>query len=323
MRKPRTLLAFSICLAALASTAHAADPWPTKPIKLVVPYTPGGLTDVLARLIANKAGATLGQPIVVENKPGASTVIGAEYVAKSAPDGYTLLMPGTTTLTTNPIMMKKLPYKASDFAPVALVGMVPYIAVAHPSVPANNVQELVAYAKANPGKLTFSNSGQGSSSHLVGAMFATATGTKLTDIPYKGSAPALGAVLSGEVSLSFDGVTLYIPHIKAGKLKAIAVTGETRVPALDNVPTLVESGYKDAVAQAWFGIAAPSATPREVVVKINDAVQKAMREPDVVAKLREFNAYVEPRSAEAFGELLQREATLWTRVIAPLNLQVE
>ncbi len=320
----RILPVLTLSLAAVvAPLAQAADPWPTKPIKLVVPYTPGGLTDVLARLIAQKAGTHLGQPVVVENKPGASTIIGAEYVAKSAPDGYTLLMPGTTTLTTNPLLLKKLPYKASDFAPVALVGVVPYIAVAHPSVPASNVQELVAYAKANPGKLTYSTSGQGTSSHLVGELFAAATGAKLTDIPYKGTAPALTAVLSGEVSMTFDGVTLYIPHVKAGKLKAIALTGERRLPALDSVPTLVESGYKDAVATAWFGIAAPAATPRPVIQRLNEAVQRAMAEPDVVAKLRELNAYVEPRSAEAFGELLQREAALWGRIIAPLNLKTD
>jgi tripartite-type tricarboxylate transporter receptor subunit TctC len=206
---------------------------------------------------------------------------------------------------------------------VALVGVVPYIAVAHPSVPASNVQELVAYAKANPGKLTYSTSGQGTSSHLVGELFAAATGAKLTDIPYKGTAPALTAVLSGEVSMTFDGVTLYIPHVKAGKLKAIALTGERRLPALDSVPTLVESGYKDAVATAWFGIAAPAATPRPVIQRLNEAVQRAMAEPDVVAKLRELNAYVEPRSAEAFGELLQREAALWGRIIAPLNLKTD
>lgn len=320
----RTLIATTLTLAALlAPAAHAADPWPTKPIKLVVPYTPGGLTDVLARVVGQKAGATLGQPIIVENKPGASTLIGAEYVAKSAPDGYTLLMTGTTTLTTNPLLMKKLPYKVADFTPVALVGMAPFIAVAHPSVPANNLQELLAYAKANPDKLTYSTSGQGTSSHLVAAMFAAATGTKLRDVPYKGSGPALNAVLSGEVSMTFDGVTLYIPYVNTGKLKAIALTGDHRLPALDKLPTLAESGYKDAVATALFGIVAPAGTPRPVIHQVNAAVQRAMADPEVVARLRDFNAYVEPRSAEAFGELLQREAELWGRIIAPLNIQLD
>lgn len=320
----RTLIATTLTLAALlAPAAHAADPWPTKPIKLVVPYTPGGLTDVLARIVGQKAGTTLGQPIIVENKPGASTLIGAEYVAKSAPDGYTLLMTGTTTLTTNPLLMKKLPYKVADFTPVALVGMVPFIAVAHPSVPANNLQELVAYAKANPDKLTYSTSAQGTSSHLVGAMFAAATGTKLRDVPYKGSGPALNAVLSGEVSMTFDGVTLYIPYVNTGKLKAIALTGDHRLPALDKLPTLAESGYKDAVATALFGIVAPAGTPRPVIHQVNAAVQRAMADPEVVARLRDFNAYVEPRSAEAYGELLQREAELWGRIIAPLNIQLD
>ena len=244
-------------------------------------------------------------------------------MAKSPADGYTLLMSGTTTLSTNPILIKKLSYKASDFTPVALIGMVPFIAVAHPSVPAGNLKELVAYAKANPDKLTYSSSGTGTSSHLVGEMFESATGTKLRDIPYKGTSPALTAVLSGEVSMTFDGVTLYIPHIQSGKLKPIALFGEQHVPAIDQVPTMVEQGYKDAVALAWFGLVAPTGTPREAVDRVNDAVRKALSEPELVTKLREFNAYIEPRSAAAFGELIQRESTLWGRVLTPLNLQLD
>ncbi len=317
-----------LVLATLVSTgvmlpAKAADAWPSKPIRLIVPYTPGGLTDVLARLVAQKASETLGQSIVIENKPGASTAIGATYVATSPADGYTLLMSGTTTMSTNPILKKDLPYKADDFVPVALVGRVPFIAVAHPSVPAGNLRELVAYAKANPDKLTFSTSGQGTSSHLVGAMFQSVTGTKMRDIPYKGTSPALTAVLSNEVSMTFDGVTLYIPHIQSGKLKGIALFGEARVPALDKLPTMVEEGYRDAVAMAWFGIVAPKGTPGAVVERLNQAVSKALLEPDVKKRLQEFNAYVDPLSPAEFNELLKRESSLWTRTIGPLNIQMD
>lgn len=316
-------LSIALILGALAAAPAAAqETWPVKPIRIVVPYTPGGLTDILARLVAQKASATLGQAIVVENRPGAGTAIGAEFVAKAAPDGYTLLLTGTTTLTTNPILIKKLSYKVSDFTPVALVGMVPFIAVAHPSIPANNLKELVAYAKSNPGKISYSTSGQGTSSHLVAALFESVTGTKLTDVPYKGTNPALLAVLSGEVGMTFDGVTVYIPHVQAGKLKAIALLDEKRMNALDKVPTMVESGYKDAVARAWFGILAPANTPKIAISRMNEAVQKALSEPDVIAKLREVNAYVEPRSPEAFAEFLARESALWTQIIAPLNIQL-
>jgi tripartite-type tricarboxylate transporter receptor subunit TctC len=314
----------AICIATCAAIpVRAADVWPSKPIRIIVPYTPGGLTDVLARLVAQKAEKALGQPIVVENKPGAGTAIGASYVATSAADGYTLLMSGTTTYTTNPILKKSLPYKTSDFVPVALVGRVPFVAVAHPSIPANNLKELVAYAKANPGKITFSTSGQGTSSHLVSAMFQSVTGTTMRDIPYKGSNPALLAVLSNEVVMTFDGVTNYVPHLQAGKLKGIALFGESRLPILSDLPTMVEEGYGDAVAMAWFGILAPSGTPRAVIERINSAVSKALLEPDVKKRLQESNAYVEPRSPEGYSELLKRESEVWSRIIEPLNLQLD
>lgn len=253
----RRLLLLALC--APAAVLAQAQAWPARPIKLVVPYPPGGLTDVLARLVSQKASEQLGQPIVVENRPGASTIVGAEQVAKAAPDGYTLLMAAATTLTTNPLLFRKLPYKPADFAPVALVGTVPFVLAAHPSVPAKDIREFVAHARANPGLLTFSTVGQGASSHLVGEMFKGTTQTTLRDIPYKGSAPALTAVLSGEVHTTFDGITNYLPHARTGKLKLLAVFSEQRVPAADTIPTMVESGYPDAMAYSWFGIVAPSA----------------------------------------------------------------
>jgi tripartite-type tricarboxylate transporter receptor subunit TctC len=324
MQLRRTFLCLSIGAALAASTAaHSAETWPNKPIRLIVPYAPGGLTDILARVVAQKASVTLGQPILIENKPGASTSIGASFVAKAPADGYTLLMAAATTLSTNPLLFKKLSYSASDFTPVALVGTVPFIAVTHPTALPGNLKDLIAYAKANPGKVTYSTSGQGSSSHLVGKMFEAATGVTLTDVPYKGSSPAFQAVLSGEVAMTFDGVTLYTQHIQSGRLKAVAVFGESRLPMFDKVPTMVEQGYRDAVARSWFGIVAPAATPRDVVGRVNEAVRKALTEPDVVARLRDFDVYVEPRSPEAFGEFMQRESALWSRFIEPLNIRLD
>lgn len=296
--------------------------YPSKPVRLIVPYPPGGLTDVVARLLGQKAGTLLGQPVVVENRPGASTIIGAELVAKSAPDGYTLLMAANTTLATNPMVFKSLPYKVSDFAPVAIASKVPQILAAHPSVPANTVQELVAYSKANPGKVAFATNGQGSSSHLLGELFKFLTGADMRDIPYKGSAPMLAALLAGEVALSFDGMPNYVPHIRAGRLKGLGLFSEARVPAIQDVPTFPELGYKEAALYYWFGVVAPSATPRPIVERLNSVFNESLQTQEVKDKVRAASAYVEPSTPEAFGAMIKREADLWERVAKPLKIQM-
>jgi tripartite-type tricarboxylate transporter receptor subunit TctC len=316
---------FSVVLAVCAFTLSggaAAQNYPARSIRMVVPYPPGGLTDNLARMVSQKLGERVGQAVVVENRPGASTILGAEVVAKAAPDGYTLLMAAATTLTTNPILFKKLSYKLSDFEPVALVGTVPFALVAHPSVPANTVQEFIAYAKANPGKLTFSTVGQGASSHLVGEMFKAATGTNLRDIPYKGSAPALTAVLSGEVDITFDGITNYLQHMRAGKLKALVMFSNKRIPVADNVPTMVEAGYPDAIAYSWFGVVAPAGTPRPVITMLNQAINSVLQTPELRDRLRADVASGDIMSAEAYGDFLRKQAEIWEKVITPLKLEV-
>lgn len=323
--KTSTILTRRLLLLALCTPAAVlaqAPTWPTRPIKLVVPYPPGGLTDVLARMVSQKASEQLGQPIVVENRPGASTVVGAEQVARATPDGYTLLMAATTTLTTNPLVFRKLPYKPADFTPVALVGTVPFVLAAHPSVPARDLREFVAYAKAHPDQMTFSTSGQGASSHLVGEMFKAATQTQLRDIPYKGSAAALTAVLSGEVNATFDGLTNYLPHARSGKLKLLALFSEQRVPAADTIPTLVESGYPDAVAYSWFGMVAPAGTPAAVVNRLNQAINAGLQTPELRDRLRADASSGPILSPEAYGEFMRKQAQLWEKVITPLKLDV-
>lgn len=321
--KRRSFTASALLVAATAHRAFAQAPaWPTRPIRLVVPYPPGGLTDMLARLVAQKAAEPLGQPIVVENRPGASTILGAELVAKSTPDGYTLLMAAATTLTTNPLLFKKLPYKPADFAPVALVGTVPFALVAHPSVPANTIQEFVAYARRNPGLLTFSTVGQGASSHLVGEMFKAATKTSLRDIPYKGSAPALTAVLSGEVHTTFDGITNYLPYARSGKLKILAVFSEQRVPVAESVPTMAESGFPEAVAYSWFGVVAPAGTPKAVVDRLNSAINAGLQTPALRERLHAEASSGLILSADGYGEFMRKQADSWEKVIAPLKLEL-
>ncbi len=317
----RGLLALALSVP-FAAFSQDSGTWPDRPIRLVVPYTPGGLTDVLARQVAQKASDALGQTIVVENRPGASTIVGAERVAKADPDGYTFLMAATTTLTTNPLLFKKLPYKPADFKPVALVGMVPFALVTHPDVPAKNVQEFVAYAKANPDELTFSTVGQGASSHLVGEMFQTATQTELRDIPYKGSAPAMNAVLAGEVQAAFDGLTNYIPLERSGKLKILAVFSEERVPAAEHLPTMVESGYPEAIAYSWFGVVAPAGTPDAVVNRLNQAINAGLQTPELQERLREGATAAPILSPEEYGEFMRKQAEIWEAVIKPLGLSL-
>ena len=318
--RTRRLLLLAVC-APVAALAQAQS-WPAKPIKLIVPYPPGGLTDVLARLMSQKVSDKLGQPIVVENRPGASTIVGAELAARSAPDGYTFLMAAATTLTTNPLLFKKLSYKPADFAPVALVGTVPFALVAHPSVPAKDIKEFIALAKADPGKLTFSTVGQGASSHLVGEMFKAATQTNLRDIPYKGSAPALMAVLSGEVNTTFDGITNYLPHTRSGKLKILAVFSEQRLPAADTVPTMVESGFPDAVAYSWFGVVAPAGTPAAIVNRLNQAINESLQTPELSEKLRTDVLAGPILSPQGYGEFMRKQAQIWEQVITPLKLEL-
>lgn len=314
-------LALLPALALLPTPARAA--WPDKPLRIVVPYAAGGFTDILSRLLATRLGERLGQPVVVENKPGAATMLGADAVAKSPPDGHTLLMATTSTLSTNPLLFRKMPFKTTDFVPVALAGLTPFVLVAHPSVPAQDAAALVAHARANPGKLNLAMLGVGSSTHLVDELFRTAAGVDIPDVPYKGSGPANVDLLAGHVQLTFDAVATAIPRVRSGKLKGLGITSDARSPLLPDVPTFKESGLPQVVAYSWYGLMAPAGTPPAVVEQINRTVNEILRTPEIQTQLDANGASAPKLTAAQFGELIDEHTRLWARIVKPLNLQLD
>ncbi|HEY5861743.1 MAG TPA: tripartite tricarboxylate transporter substrate binding protein, partial [Casimicrobiaceae bacterium] len=304
--------------------ASTQTPYPTKPVRVVVPFPAGGTTDILARAASQKLSETWGQQALVDNRPGAGGNIGAELVAKAPPDGYTLLMGTVGTHAINASLYPKMPYDhVKDFAPVILVAGVPNVLVVHPSLPVNSVQELIAYAKANPGKLNFASSGSGTSIHLSGELFKVMTGVQMTHIPYKGSAPALTDLVGGQVQLMFDNLPSSLAFIKAGKLRALAVTSAQRSPALPDVPTVAESGVPGFEASSWFGLLAPAGTPRDIVTKINADTQKWLASPDAKDKLAAQGAAAAGGSPEDFAKHIQAETAKWARVVKESGAKVE
>jgi len=322
----RWVRCFAFAFAALASIAMPAQAqtYPTKPIRLVVPFPAGGTTDILARAVAQKLSETLGQQVIVDNRPGAGGNIGSELVARSAPDGYTLLMGTVGTHAINVSLYPKLPYDpVKDFTPIVLVAGVPNVLVVNPSLPARSVAELIAYAKANPGKLNFASSGSGTSIHLSGELFKVLTGVQMTHVPYKGSAPALTDLVGGQVQLMFDNLPSSLAFIKAGKLRALAVTSKTRAAALPDVPTMVEAGVPDFEASSWFGILAPAGTPRDIVVRINAEVAKWLATPDAREKLAGQGAIAAGGAPEDFARHIASETAKWARVVKASGAKVE
>jgi tripartite-type tricarboxylate transporter receptor subunit TctC len=323
--KRRTLLtlACSLLLPSVA-LAQAPAPFPGKPIRIVVPFPPGGATDILARAAGQRMQDAWGQPVVIDNRPGAGGNIGSELVAKSPPDGYTLLMGTVGTHAINASLYAKMPYDhVKDFVPVVLVAGVPNVLVVHPSVPANSVQELIAYAKANPGKLNFASSGAGTSIHLSGELFKTMTGVQIQHVPYKGSAPAVSDLLGGQVQMMFDNLPPSLPHVKAGKLRALAVTTSTRAPALPDVPTMSEAGVTGFEASSWFGLLAPAGTPREIVAKINAEVAKWLATPEAKEKLAAQGANAIGGPPEDFAKHIAAETAKWAKVVKESGAKVE
>ena len=317
-------LALAASSLALVAAAEAQTAYPTKPVRVVVPFPAGGTTDILARAASQKLSETWGQQALVDNRPGAGGNIGAELVAKAPPDGYTLLMGTVGTHAINSSLYPKMPYDhVKDFAPVILVAGVPNVLVVHPSLPVNSVQELIAYAKANPGKLNFASSGSGTSIHLSGELFKVMTGVQMTHIPYKGSAPALTDLVGGQVQLMFDNLPSSLAFIKAGKLRALAVTSAQRSPALPDVPTVAESGVPGFEATSWFGLLAPAGTPRDIVAKINADTQKWLASPDAKDKLAAQGAAAAGGSPEDFAKHIQAETAKWARVVKESGAKVE
>jgi len=322
----RMLTCLIAALAALSATpAPAQAPaYPTKPVRIVVPFPAGGTTDILARAIAQKLSESLGQAFIVDNRPGAGGNIGAELVAKSAPDGYTLLMGTVGTHAINASLYPKMPFNhVKDFQPVLLVAGVPNVLAVYPAVPANSVQELIAYAQANPGKLNFASSGAGTSIHLSGELFKTQTNAQMQHIPYKGSAPALQDLVGGQVQLMFDNLPSSLPLIKAGKLRALAVTSAARSPALPDVPTVAESGLPGFEASSWFGLLAPAGTPAGVVARLNSEGNKWLASPEARDKLATQGANAAGGTPDDFTRHIAAETAKWAKVVKESGAKVE
>jgi tripartite-type tricarboxylate transporter receptor subunit TctC len=317
----RLLFGF-LCLSLFAAADARAAGYPDRPVRIIVGYPAGGSTDIVARIIGNWLSNKLGQQFVVENKPGAGNNIGTELVAKAAPDGYTLYLVNPAN-TINATLYKHLNFVfLRDIDPIANVIQVPNVMEVNPSVPAKTVAEFIAYAKANPDKINVASSGNGTSIHLSGELFKMMTGVKMTHVPYKGSAPMLTDLLGGQVQVTFDNLPSSIAHIKAGKLRALAVTTATRSPELPDVPTVAETvpGYE---AVAFFGFGAPHGTPKEIVDLLNKEINLAIQDPGIQARLKDLGGIAVPGSPGDFGKFLANETAKWEKVVHAANLSIE
>jgi tripartite-type tricarboxylate transporter receptor subunit TctC len=289
---------------------------------MIVPFSPGGATDVPARIMAQRLSEAFGHQIVIDNRPGAGGVLGADAVAKAPPDGYTLLLTATTHVI-SASLYKKLPYDAiRDFAPVMLIGSGPNVLAVHPSLPAKNVRELIALAKARPGKIDYASSGNGSAQHLFGALFMSLADIRMMHIPYKGSAPATTDLIAGQVSVGFPGIALVLPHTKAGRLRALAVTSAERSKAMPDVPSIAEAGVPGYAATLWLGLLAPKGTPPEIVQKLYDEIAKVLRQPEVESAYLATGTDVTISNPEQFGRFVKAEYDKWAKVIKAVDAQV-
>jgi tripartite-type tricarboxylate transporter receptor subunit TctC len=314
---------FLSCLGVLQPSI--AQPYPTRTIKIVATFAPGGASDILGRIIGQKLQESWGQPVIVENRAGAGGIVGTEYVAKSAADGYTLVVGYIGTHAVNPSLYSKLSYDAvNDFAPVAFLASIPSALVVHPSVPAKTLPELIALAKSRPGQLNYGSGGIGTAPHLAGELFKTMTGVDMVHVPYKGSGPAVTDLLSGQISLMFNTMIQTVPYVKEGNVRALAVTSATRSPTLPDLPTVAEAGVPGYEMVGWFGILAPAGTPKEIVGKLNTEIVKILNMADVKKRLSDLGA--EPTNIvtpEQFGEYIKAEIAKWRTVVEHSGMRVE
>jgi tripartite-type tricarboxylate transporter receptor subunit TctC len=323
----RSSLLSTLVIAATSITApraHAAE-YPTRAIKLVVPYAAGGPTDVLARLVADYLGRDLKQTTVVENKAGAQGAIAAEMVSRAEPDGYTLFVTAASIMVLNPLLYKKLPYDPQkDLRMLTVVTDLPVVMEVHPSVPAKTVQEFVAYAKANPGKLNFGSAGTGGTIHLAGEMFKQIAGVEMTHVPYKGAGPALTDLLSGNIQVMFDTLSTALPPVKGGLLRPLGVSSKQRSPDLPDVPTVIESGYPDYQVGVWFGLAGSSKLPAEVVTKVMASMDKALGDPAFRASLEKIGFPVlKPKTVAEIDQFVDEDRARWSKVIKAMNISLD
>ncbi len=328
MRKPillprRATLAGALGAAALAAPAvHAQQGFPDRPVRFVVPYSAGGGTDVTAREIARRMTEPLGQPIVIENRTGANTAVGAEYVARSRPDGYTLYFAGASSLVVPPLVWKRLPYKPEDFAPIGLVLKQPYGLGANPQAGAT-VQDLVARMRARPDTYSFGHTGTGGIGHLLGERLMKATGTQMVSVPYRGFAQTVIDVMSGRIQMTFEAVNNILTFHREGKVPILAVTSDRRVPQLPDVPTFAEAGWPDMVVLSWLALFAPAGTPAPVIARLNRALNAAVDSDSFRAYAETQVQFAESTTPEGLGALMAQDIASWRRVIEPLNLNVE
>ncbi len=309
-----------------APCARAADTtaFPAHPVRLVIPFPAGGPLDAVGRAIAQQLTDAWGQSVVVDNRPGAGGNIGADLVAKSPPDGYTVVMGALSTHAVNPSLYKSMPYDAvKDFAPITLVAITPNVLVVNPSLPVHSVQELIAYAKSHPGKLSFGSGSNGSAGHLAGELFKVDTGVDMVHVPYRGAAPAMQALLAGDTQLMFDNLASAMQQVKAGKLRALAVTTAKRSPLVPELPTMIEAGLPDFDISTWFGLLAPAGTPQPVIEKWNAAVTRILNAPDMRERLAQQGAQAAPTTPDEFARFIAAEVPKYARIVKASGAKVD
>jgi tripartite-type tricarboxylate transporter receptor subunit TctC len=329
---PRRHALLALAAAAIGLMAHlplavAQTPaYPSKPVRIIVPFAPGGATDILARLLGEKMAPKLGQPVVVENKPGAAGIVGTDLVAKAPPDGHTLVLGLSNSLLTNQFLYEKLPYDVQrDLALVSQIAVAPLLLVVHPSVPANNANELLQHISRNKGKLSYGSYGIGAYPHLAGAHMSDTQNGDMSHVPYKGEAPMVQDLLGGQIQMAYASALQAKPHIEAGKLKVLGVTGEQRIATLPNVPTLMEQGLKDEAYRltGWLAVAAPAGTPKPVLQRIADELRDACEQPDVKARIVGMGFDVKASTPEAFAVVYKRELPVWQRMVKQSGAKLE
>jgi len=315
---------FAFAVALLLPVAGAAQSYPGKPIRLICPFPPAGAVDIASRATAHELSRILGQPVAVENKPGAGGNLGGAEAARSAADGYTLFMTTSGIQAINPALYAKMPFDPNkDLAPVAALVSLNNVLVVHPSVPARTVQDVIALAKKDPGKWTYASSGNGTSIHMSGAMFTQLTGTDILHVPYKGSGPAVTDLLAGQVNMMFDNIPSSLPHIKAGKLRALATTGAKRDPALPDLPTLAEAGVRGYESGVWFGLSVPAGTPREIIVRLNAAALQAARAPEFAKRMTDLGYNLIPSTPEQMAAMLKAELVRWAPIVKSSGAKID
>ncbi len=314
---------FAVAIAILLVTPAFAQPYPNRPVRIIVPTPAGGPVDVMARLIGNALPTTLGQPVVIENRPGAGNTLGSRQAAEAAPDGYTLMVSAASGLIISPMIYKNAGYDAASFTPVALIAETPQVLVVNPALPVNSLAELIALAKANPGKLNYSTGGVGTVPHLSAELFKKETGTDIVHVPYKGGGPALTAVITGEVQMTLDTLATSLQMVEAGKLRALAISAPKRVAELPDVQTMAEAGYPTLTTGAWTALLAPRDTPPDILAKLNAATNAALKAEPMASALKKLGAQPRGGTPQELADHLKREQMKWAPIVQALNLKAE